>query len=77
MTSLISLHVGFISPAVDFISKLGGSGEQQQQQGVEGQQQQQSGGGFMDKINSVAGGGQQGEKNVSLISSSPVLRQKC
>ncbi|ORY90288.1 hypothetical protein BCR35DRAFT_299896 [Leucosporidium creatinivorum] len=49
---------------MDFINKLSGNGgEQQQQQGSE----IQSGGGFMDKINSVAGGGEQGERNEDFL----------
>ncbi|RYO77348.1 hypothetical protein DL766_007944 [Monosporascus sp. MC13-8B] len=49
---------------MDFVNKItGGSNSQDktQQQGQSGQQQE--GGGFMDKLNSMAGGGKQSEKN--------------
>ncbi|RYP93590.1 hypothetical protein DL770_000332 [Monosporascus sp. CRB-9-2] len=49
---------------MDFINKVtGGSSTQDktQQQGQSGQQQE--GGGIMDKLNSMAGGGKQSEKN--------------
>ncbi|ROW07026.1 hypothetical protein VPNG_06627 [Cytospora leucostoma] len=44
---------------MDFVKNLTGGGNEQQQ----GQQTQKSGGGFTDKLNSLAGGGAQGEKN--------------
>jgi hypothetical protein len=52
---------------MDFVNKLtGGSGnkegEQQQSYGNEGQKQESSGG-FMDKLNGMAGGGKESEKN--------------
>lgn len=51
---------------MDFVNKLtGGNKPEGQQAGNQDQQQQQqsSGGGFMDKLNSLAGGGRESEKN--------------
>jgi len=49
---------------MDFVNKLaGGDSNNQQQTDNAKNQESSSGGGFMDKINSMAGGGQQGEKN--------------
>ncbi|PKS09386.1 hypothetical protein jhhlp_004001 [Lomentospora prolificans] len=53
---------------MDFINKaMGNTGGNSANQGSQPQQTQQgsssSGGGFMNKINNMAGGGQQGEKN--------------
>lgn len=46
---------------MDFVKNLTGGGNEQQKQ--QRQQTQKSGGGFTDKLNSLAGGGAQGEKN--------------
>lgn len=43
---------------MDFVKNLAGGDEQKKQQG-----EQTSGGGFADKLNNMAGGGAQGEKN--------------
>ncbi|ORY71046.1 uncharacterized protein BCR38DRAFT_302052, partial [Pseudomassariella vexata] len=49
---------------MDFVSKLTG-GENKEGQKPQGEQQQQSssGGGFMDKLQGMAGGGKESEKN--------------
>ncbi|KAJ3535093.1 hypothetical protein NM208_g7279 [Fusarium decemcellulare] len=50
---------------MDFINKVtgGGSNNANQDQAQTQNQESSSGGGFMDKINGMAGGGAQGEKN--------------
>ncbi|KAF4470277.1 DNA damage-responsive 48 [Fusarium albosuccineum] len=50
---------------MDFINKVtgGGSNNANQEQAQTQNQESSSGGGFMDKINGMAGGGAQGEKN--------------
>ncbi|CAJ2510534.1 Uu.00g133430.m01.CDS01 [Anthostomella pinea] len=48
---------------MDFVNKLTGGSKEGGAQKPEGQQQQQSGGGFMDKLNGMAGGGKESEKN--------------
>jgi len=44
---------------MDFVKSFTGGNKEGEQKPQEGQSQ---GGGFMDKINNIAGGGQQGEK---------------
>ncbi|KAI4599528.1 hypothetical protein KJ359_001974 [Pestalotiopsis sp. 9143b] len=51
---------------MDFVNKLtGGNKAEGQQATTQGQQQESSssGGGFMDKLNGMAGGGKESEKN--------------
>ncbi|KAK8054482.1 hypothetical protein PG994_009549 [Apiospora phragmitis] len=53
---------------MDFVNKLTGNNdskgaEQKQQSQQQGQQSSSSGGGFMDKLNGMAGGGPESEKN--------------
>ncbi|KAI1800447.1 hypothetical protein F4811DRAFT_539222 [Daldinia bambusicola] len=51
---------------MDFINKITGSKESEEKKPSENQQQQQqesSSGGIMDKLNSMAGGGKESEKN--------------
>lgn len=51
---------------MDFVNKLtGGSkdGEDQKQKEQTSQKQENSGGGIMDKLNGLAGGGKESEKN--------------
>lgn len=55
---------------MDFVNKLsgGGSADQQQQSGNSTSQESSSGGGgIMDQVNSMAGGGQKGEKNEDML----------
>lgn len=60
---------------MDFVNKLvGGESKNEdrtsQTQEQQGQQEEKSGG-FMDKLNSMAGGGQQSEKNEDAIDKGP------
>lgn len=52
---------------MDFVNKLTGGSkddqEKQQQQQRQGNEQKTSGGGIMGKLNSMAGGGKESEKN--------------
>ncbi|KAL5088125.1 hypothetical protein Trisim1_006801 [Trichoderma cf. simile WF8] len=62
---------------MDYINKLTGSSNDAENNGQEGRsegfntnnanQEGNSGGGFMDKMNSMAGGGAQGEKNEDML----------
>ena len=57
---------------MDFVKNLTGGGNadntNQQQQSTDGSKtQESSGGGLMDKVNGMAGGGQQGEKNEDFL----------
>ncbi|KAK6081221.1 hypothetical protein SCUP234_04874 [Seiridium cupressi] len=47
---------------MDFVNKLAGGNKTEGQQGQQ-QEQSSSGGGFMDKVNGLAGGGKESEKN--------------
>ncbi|KAK9790486.1 putative DNA damage-responsive protein 48 [Seiridium cardinale] len=47
---------------MDFVNKLTGGNKTEGQQGQQ-QEQSSSGGGFMDKVNGLAGGGKESEKN--------------
>jgi hypothetical protein len=52
---------------MDFVKNLaGGSKNTENTQGTQGTQQQSSGG-FMDKMNSMAGGGRSSEKNEDML----------
>ncbi|KAI1396835.1 hypothetical protein F4819DRAFT_113513 [Hypoxylon fuscum] len=48
---------------MDFVSKIAGGTKDEQQQQNQGNEQQKSSGGFMDKLNSMAGGGKESEKS--------------
>lgn len=50
---------------MDFVNKLTGGNKEGQQATTQGQQQESSSssGGFMDKLNGMAGGGKDSEKN--------------
>lgn len=53
---------------MDFVNKLTGSGNTSENSAGENPSEQQSGGGgFMGKMNNMAGGGAQGEKNEDLL----------
>ncbi|PNP40191.1 hypothetical protein TGAMA5MH_07846 [Trichoderma gamsii] len=55
---------------MDFVNKLTGSGNNSENRAGENSSEQQSGGGgggFMGKINNMAGGGAQGEKNEDFL----------
>jgi hypothetical protein len=57
---------------MDFVKNLTGGGNadnnnQQQQPTDSSKPQESSGGGLMDKVNGMAGGGQQGEKNEDFL----------
>ncbi|KAH6697245.1 hypothetical protein F5X68DRAFT_257473 [Plectosphaerella plurivora] len=57
---------------MDFVNNLTGGGNSnnntnQQQSTDSSKPQESSGGGLMDKVNSMAGGGQQGEKNEDFL----------
>lgn len=55
---------------MDFVNKLTGSGNNNTGDKQVETQQQESSGGFMDKINGMAGGGAQGEKNEDALDKS-------
>ncbi|KAK1771455.1 hypothetical protein QBC33DRAFT_523778 [Phialemonium atrogriseum] len=52
---------------MDFVNKFTGGGNKAEGQNTQGQGSNSSGGGFMDKINSVAGGGRESEKNEDML----------
>ncbi|KAI1475340.1 hypothetical protein K445DRAFT_314469 [Daldinia sp. EC12] len=52
---------------MDFINKITGSKDNEEKKSSEDKQQQESSGGFMDKINSMAGGGKESEKNEDVL----------
>lgn len=54
---------------MDFVNKLTGSGNNSENNARENLSEQQSGsgGGFMGKMNNMAGGGAQGEKDEDLL----------
>ncbi|OJD33893.1 dead deah box helicase protein [Diplodia corticola] len=54
---------------MDFVKNLtgGGSSEEKSKQSAEHSSSGSSGGGFMDKMNSMAGGGKESEKNEDLL----------
>lgn len=52
---------------MDFVNKFTGGGNKVEGQNTQGQGSNSSGGGFMDKINSVAGGGRESEKNEDML----------
>lgn len=70
-------HLANLEFTMDYINKLTGSGNDaennSQDRRSEGfdtnnaNQEGNSGGGFMDKMNSMAGGGAQGEKNEDML----------
>lgn len=48
---------------MDFVNKVVGGGSQDKTSQTENQQEGKSSGGFMDKLNGMAGGGKESEKN--------------
>ncbi|KAI1463444.1 uncharacterized protein F4812DRAFT_446963 [Daldinia caldariorum] len=52
---------------MDFINKITGSKDNEEKKPSENQQQESSSGGIMDKINSMAGGGKESEKNEDVL----------
>jgi hypothetical protein len=52
---------------MDHLKNLVGQGSSDSSKATQEQPQQQSSGGFMGKINNMAGGGAQGEKNEDLL----------
>lgn len=52
---------------MDFVNKLTGGSKEGQEQKQQGTEEQKSSGGFMDKINAMAGGGKESEKNEDAI----------
>ncbi|KAK6951537.1 hypothetical protein Daesc_006058 [Daldinia eschscholtzii] len=51
---------------MDFINKITGNKDNEEKKSPEDKQQESSGG-FMDKINSMAGGGKESEKNEDVL----------
>ncbi|KAI0017854.1 hypothetical protein F4780DRAFT_781986 [Xylariomycetidae sp. FL0641] len=53
---------------MDFVNKLtGGGSKEEEQKKQESSQSSSSGGGIMDKLNSMAGGGKESEKNEDAV----------
>ncbi|KAI0381254.1 hypothetical protein F5Y04DRAFT_87107 [Hypomontagnella monticulosa] len=48
---------------MDFVNKLTGASKEEQEKKPQDGEQKESGGGFMGKLNSMAGGGKESEKN--------------